>query len=172
MIGVVETGWLLEKVIRNIRRFVVMTPEQSLAVGLWVLHTHAVDASDCAPYIDVSSPTREYGETRLFEALELVVCKPRLCTSHTEATLFRMIESEHPTLLLDDIDMRFGKDPASYAGTRGVLDEGHRRGGSVPRMVGEGKNLTMKFFDVFGRRPSPASARSRRRSPAARSRSG
>jgi hypothetical protein len=61
-----------------------------------------------------------------------------------------MIESEHPTLLLDDIDTRFGKDPTSYAGTRGVLDEGHRPGGSVPRMVGEDKNLTMKFFDVFG----------------------
>jgi len=150
VIGIAETGWILEKVIRSIRRFVVMTPEQSLAVGLWVLHTWTVEASDCAPYLDVSSPTRECGKTRLFEALELVVRKPRRCTGHTEATLFRMIESEHPTLLLDEIDTTFGKDPKLYAGIRGVLDEGHRRGGSVPRMVGEGKNMTFKFFDVFG----------------------
>jgi Protein of unknown function (DUF3631) len=115
-----------------------------------VLHTWAIEASDCAPYLDVSSPTRECGKTRLFEALELVVRKPRRCTGHTEATLFRMIESEHPTLLLDEIDTTFGKDPKLYAGIRGVLDEGHRRGGSVPRMVGEGKNMTIKFFDVFG----------------------
>jgi hypothetical protein len=150
MIGVAETGWLLEKVIPQIRRFVVMSDDQALAVGLWVLHTWAVEAADCAPYLDVSSPTRECGKTRLFEALELVVAKPRRCTGHTEATLFRMIESEHPTLLLDEIDTTFGKDPKLYAGIRGVLDEGHRRGGSVPRMVGEGKNMTMKFFDVFG----------------------
>jgi Protein of unknown function (DUF3631) len=150
MIGVIETGWLLEKVIPQIRRFVVMSDDQALAVGLWAMHTWAVEAADCAPYLDVSSPTRECGKTRLFEALELVVRKPRRCTGHTEATLFRMIESEHPTLLLDEIDTTFGKDPKLYAGIRGVLDEGHRRGGSVPRMVGEGKNMTMKFFDVFG----------------------
>ena len=150
MIGVAETGWLLEKVIPQIRRFVVVSDDQALAVGLWVLHTHAVEASDCAPYLDVSSPTRECGKTRLFEALQLVVQKPRKCTGHTEATLFRMIESEHPTLLMDEIDTTFGKDPKLYAGIRGVLDEGHRRGGTVPRMVGEGKNMTIKYFDVFG----------------------
>jgi hypothetical protein len=145
-----ETGWLLEKVISTIRRFVVMSDDQALAIGLWVLHTWAVEASDCAPYLDVGSPTRECGKTRLFEALELVARKPRRCTGHTEATLFRMLESEHPTLLLDEIDTTFGKDPKLYAGIRGVLDEGHRPGGSVPRMVGEGKNMTIKFFDVFG----------------------
>ena len=150
MIGVAETGWLLEKVIAHIRRFVVMSHDQALAVGLWVLLTWAVEAFDCSPYLDVSSPSRECGKTRLFEALQLLVRRPRKCTGHTEATLFRMIESEHPTLLMDEIDTTFGKDPKLYAGIRGVLDEGHRRGGSVPRMVGEGKKMTIKYFDVFG----------------------
>lgn len=150
MIGVAETGWLLEKVITHIRRFVVMTHDQALAVGLWVLLTWAIEAFDCSPYLDVSSPSRECGKTRLFEALQLLVRRPRKCTGHTEATLFRMIESEHPTLLMDEIDTTFGKDPKLYAGIRGVLDEGHRRGGSVPRMVGEFKNMEIKYFDVFG----------------------
>jgi hypothetical protein len=135
MTGIAETGWLLEKVITTIRRFVVMTTEQALAVGLWVLYTWVTDASDCAAYLDVSSPTRECGKTRLFEAFALVVHKPRKCTGHTEATLFRMIEAEHPTLLMDEIDTTFGKDPKLYAGIRGVLDEGHRRGGTVPRIM-------------------------------------
>ena len=52
--------------------------------------------------------------------------------------------------MLDEIDTTFGKDPKLYAGIRGVLDEGHRRGGSVPRMVGEGSKMQLKFFDVFG----------------------
>lgn len=150
MIGVAETGWLLEKVITHIRRFVVITHDQALAVGLWVLLTWAVEAFDCSPYLDVSSPSRECGKTRLFEALQLLVRRPRKCTGHTEATLFRMIESEHPTLLMDEIDTTFGKDPKLYAGIRGVLDEGHRRGGSVPRMVGEFKKMEIKYFDVFG----------------------
>ena len=141
MIAVYETGWLLERVEQLIRHFVVMTEEQRLAIGLWVLHTWAIEAADCAPYLDVSSPTRECGKTRLFETLELVARSPRRCTGHTEATLFRMIEAEHPTLLLDEIDTTFGKDAKLYAGIRGILDEGHRRGGSVPRMVGEGSRM-------------------------------
>jgi hypothetical protein len=150
MTGIYETPWLLEEVISRIRRFVVLTDDLVLAVGVLVLHSCAVEAAGCAPYLDVSSPTRECGKTRLFEALELLVHKPRRCTGHTEATLFRMIESEHPTLLLDEMDTTFGKDPKLYAGIRGVLDEGHRRGGTVPRMVGEGSRMQLKFFDVFG----------------------
>ncbi len=137
MIGVAETGWLLEKVISHIRRFVVMSHDQALAVGLWVLLTWAVEAFDCAPYLDVSSPSRECGKTRLFEALQLLVRRPRKCTGHTEATLFRMIESEHPTLLMDEIDTTFGKDPKLYAGfaaswmkdTAAAVQCPHGRGG-------------------------------------------
>jgi hypothetical protein len=150
IIGRYETPWLLERIEELVRRFVHMTDDQRLAVSLWVLFTWVVDAFDVAPYLDVSSPVRECGKTRLFEVLELVVKRPRRCTGHTEATLFRMVEAEHPTMLMDEIDATFGKDPKLYAGIRGVLDEGHRRGGSVPRMVGEGRRMELKFFDVFG----------------------
>lgn len=150
MTGAYDTAWLLEKVQALIRRYVHMTDDQLLAVSLWVLFTWVVDAFDVAPYLDVSSPVRGCGKTRLFEVLELVCRSPRRCTGHTEATLFRMVEAEHPTMLLDEIDSTFGKDPKLYAGIRGVLDEGHRRGGSVPRMVGEGKRMELKYFDVFG----------------------
>lgn len=150
VIGPLETPYLLEETGTLIRRFVHMSEEQLLAACLWVLFTWVTDASDVAPYLDVSSPTRECGKTRFFEVLELVCKAPRRCTGQTEATLFRMIEAEHPTLLLDEIDTTFGKDPKLYSGIRGVLDEGHRRGGKVPRMVGEGKGMKMVFFDVFG----------------------
>jgi hypothetical protein len=150
MISVYETGYLREQVASFIRRFVHMTDEQLLAVSLWALFTWVVDSFDVAPYLDVSSPTRECGKTRLFECLELVCKAPRRCTGHTEATLFRMVAAEHPTMLMDEIDTTFGKDPKLYAGIRGVLDEGHRRGGSVPRMVGEGKRMEIRYFDVFG----------------------
>jgi hypothetical protein len=150
VIGPYQTPWLLEEITAPVRRFVHMGEEQLLAVGLWTLFTWVVDVFDVAPYIDVSSPVRECGKTRLFEVLEHLVQSPRRCTGHTEATLFRMIEAEHPTLLLDEIDTTFGKDPKLYAGIRGVLDEGHRRGGRVPRMVGEGSKMQLKYFDVFG----------------------
>jgi Protein of unknown function (DUF3631) len=150
MIGQLETGWLLEKVIDRIRRFVVMTDDQALAVGLWVLHTWVLGATDTTPYLDVSSPVKQCGKTRLFEVLELLVRRPQFGANHTEATLFRSIEADRPTLLLDEIDRTFGKDAKLYAGIVGVLNAGYRRGATIPRMVGEGKNMTVKNFAVFG----------------------
>jgi len=150
MTGTLETGWLLEKVIDRIRRFVVMTDDQALALGLWVLHTWVIAATDTTPYLDVSSPVKQCGKTRLFEVLELLVKSPQFGANHTEATLFRSIEADRPTLLLDEIDRTFGKDAKLYAGIVGVLNAGYRRGATIPRMVGEGKNMKVKNFAVFG----------------------
>jgi hypothetical protein len=150
MTGQLETGWLLEKVIDWVRRFVVMTDDQALAIGLWVLHTWVIAATDTTPYLDVSSPVKQCGKTRLFEVLELLVKTPQFGANHTEATLFRSIEADRPTLLLDEIDRTFGKDAKLYAGIVGVLNAGYRRGATIPRMVGEGKNMVVKNFAVFG----------------------
>jgi hypothetical protein len=150
MIGILETGWLLEKVIERIRRFVMMGDEQQLAVALWVLHTWAIDTADTTPYLDVSSPVKQCGKTRLFEVLDLLVRRPQFAANHTEATLFRTIEVEEPTLLLDEIDRTFGKDSKLYSGIVGVLNAGYRRGATVPRMVGEGSKMQKKDFAVFG----------------------
>jgi hypothetical protein len=132
VIGPLETGWLLEKVIERIRRFVVMTDDQALAIGLWVLHTWVFEVSDTTPYLDVSSPVKQCGKTRLFEVLDLLAHEPQFAANHTEATLFRSIEADRPTLLLDEIDRTFGKDAKMFQGIVGVLNAGYRRGATIP----------------------------------------
>jgi hypothetical protein len=149
MTGVLETGWLLEKVIDRIRRFVVMTDDQALAVGLWVLHTWTFDLADTTPYLDVSSPVKQCGKTRLFEVLDLLVREPHFAANHTEATLFRSIEEHQPSLLLNEIDRTFGKDAKVFQGVIAVLNAGYRRGATVPRMVGEGTKMKVRDFKVF-----------------------
>ena len=138
---------LLTEVTELIRDYVVMTPAQRVAVSLWVAHTHALDAFDVSPYLDVTSPVMQCGKTRLFEVLELVVARPWKAILPSEAVVFRRIDKVTPTLLLDECDAIFDKSNGSTEPLRALLNAGNRRGTSVPRCSGPSQNLI--DFSVF-----------------------
>jgi len=140
---------LLAEIEKYIGRFVIMSDYERAVVALWTFHTWAFEAADTTPYLDVSSPVKQCGKTRLFEVLELLVRRPQFGANHTEATLFRVIDQKEPTLLLDEIDRTFAKDPKLYAGIMAVLNTGYRHGATIPRNVGEGSNMKVKDFKTF-----------------------
>src|SRR5438094_829259 len=99
---------LLDRVGAFFRLYVVFPYEAALvAAVLWVAHTHAVDAFDVTPYLAVTSPEKRSGKTRLLEVAELLVSRPWRVVRPTEAVLFRKIEKDCPTLLLDEVDAIF-----------------------------------------------------------------
>jgi hypothetical protein len=66
----------------------------------------------------------------------------------TEAVVFRKIDADRPTLLLDETDAIFGKrNGENYEGLRALLNAGNRRGTHVPRCVGTSQQLVS--FSVF-----------------------
>ena len=65
------------------------------------------------------------------------------------AVLFRKIEKDHPTLLLDEADAIFSSRGEQYEPLRAVLNAGVRRGTVVPRCVGEGARQQLVDFEVF-----------------------
>lgn len=147
----VELSALLDEVAAFYRRFVVFQrAEQADALALWTLHTHVAEASDVAVYVHVSSPVKGSGKSRVLEVADLLVANAYLCTDPSQSSLFRLIDAEHPTILIDEVDAVFGRDAKTYEGLRAILNAGHRRGAAVARVVGEGKDLKVKRFDVFG----------------------
>lgn len=131
-----------------VRRFVVVSHAQATAVALWILHTHAFDAADASPYLAVTSPEKRCGKSRLFEVLELLVANPWKVITPTEAVVFRKVDLDRPTLLLDETDAIFGPNAnGTYEGLRALLNAGNRRGTNVPRCVGTSQSLVS--FSVF-----------------------
>ena len=123
---------------------------QPVALTLWAAHTHAIEHAEVTPYLAITSPEKESGKTRLFEVAELLVARPWRAQSVSEAALFRRIEQEKPTLLLDEVDAIFNPRTAGhYEGLRGLLNAGNRRGSSVARVVGEGSSMEVRDFEVF-----------------------
>jgi hypothetical protein len=58
---------VLERLIRFIRRYVALSEDQVLLSALWIVHTHALDAADTTPYLNVKSAEKRSGKTRLLE---------------------------------------------------------------------------------------------------------
>jgi hypothetical protein len=133
-----------------IRRYVVLTDDQALVVALWVAHTHAIDAADCTPYLQITSATKRAGKTRLLEVLEPLVARPWLTGRTSAAVLVRKTDAERPTLLLDESDAAFGGEKEYAEALRGILNTGYRRSGKASLCVGQGANLTYRDFHTFG----------------------
>jgi hypothetical protein len=142
-----ELAGLLDAVVAFAGRFVVTTDAQAAAVALWVVHTHALDAFEQTPYLAVTSAEKRSGKTRLFDVLELLVARPWRAVTPTEAVVFRKIEANRPTLLLDEVDAIFGPKAREHEGLRALLNAGNRKGTTVPRCVGPTQQV--QDFSVF-----------------------
>jgi hypothetical protein len=144
----VPDGPSLPRVLEDfISSFVVLPPHTLLPIALWVLATHVFDIFDAFPFLIVSSPAPRCGKTRTLEILELLVARPKRTANVSEAALFRLADSTHPTLLLDEQETLSGKSERAEA-LRGLLNAGHRRGSRATRCVGSNRD-EVREFDVF-----------------------
>ena len=108
----------------GIQRYVVLGDSESLALSLWVLHTHAIEAAFTTPLLSITSAEKECGKTRLLEVRDVLVARPWLTMRTTAAALLRRTDAKLPTLLLDESDAAFRGD-REYAETlRGLLNSG------------------------------------------------
>jgi hypothetical protein len=160
---------------RFIGRFVVMSEAQKVVLSTYVIHTHLAESCQQTPYIFIHSPEPECGKSRLMEVMELLVARPWMIVNPSDAVLFRKVHADTPTLLWDEIDAVFAPRSAQYhEEQRGMLDQGHRRHGRVPRFIGdkvtEFRVYCPKVFAGIGTLPDTLSRRSipislKRRSP-------
>lgn len=144
-----ETADVLSKIREYIRRYVIVSDDQALAVTLWVAHTHAFAAAGSTPYLAINSAEPESGKTQLLEVLETLVANPWLTGRVTAAVLPRKIDAVSPTLLLDESDTAFSGAPEYSDALRGILNTGYRASGYTTLCVGQGAALTFQDFRTF-----------------------
>jgi len=144
-----DVAQLLTSLITFIRRFVVVTDHQVVAIAMWIAHTHAVAAFDCTPYLQITSATKRAGKTRLLEVLEPLVARPWLTGRTSAAALVRKVDAESPSLLLDESDAAFGGEKDYAEALRGILNSGYRRSGKATVCIGPSTKIEAKDFSTF-----------------------
>lgn len=145
---------LLDRTEAFLGRYVVFaSAHQSTAVALWCTVTYAISAFEVAPYLSISSAEMRSGKSRLLECLELIVRSPWRVVEVSAAVLFRRVDRDIPTLLIDEVDAVFkssknGKNE-HHETLRAIINAGYRQGAVVSRCVGEGKTTRLQDFKVF-----------------------
>jgi hypothetical protein len=144
----IMSGHLLDETGAFARGYVVMTDRQRDAVALFTAATHVPEAFDVATYLDVTSPLKRCGKSRLLEVLELLVRSPLSASSISTAALYRALEERKPTLLLDEVDAIFTAK-SEKDDLRGVINAGWRRSAVALRMGGP-RMTKVEDFSPFG----------------------
>src|SRR5262245_36241089 len=114
---------LLDRLRQIFRRYIVLPKGAYIALALWVLHAWTYDAGDISPFMVLVSPTKRCGKTSVLILLQYLTPRSELASNISAAALFRYIEKEHPTLLIDEADS-FVKDNEQL---RGILNSGHTK---------------------------------------------
>jgi hypothetical protein len=145
--GIAAVAVLLDDLVEYLNRFIVTSEAQADAIALWVFHTHAFQAAEATPYLQITSAEKRSGKSRLLDVLFEVVAKPWKVIAPTEATLFRYIDAEQPTLFVDEYDTIFNSK--DYEGLRAILNSGFQPGTPVPRVNGDGHHRQVEMFNVY-----------------------
>jgi len=142
---------VLDQVAALLRRHVAFPSTAARdAVALWAAHTHVYDRFDSTPRLCLVSAEKQSGKTRSLELLELLVPRAVHVANITVAALFRLVEAEKPTFLLDEADRYFGRKSADqHEDLIALVNAGHRSGATVPRVVGDGASMSVRKFPVF-----------------------
>jgi hypothetical protein len=141
--GVVgSTAWFLAD-------YVVMPDPSLLAVTTWVIAAWLADLWDQFPHLAITSPEKRCGKTTLLELLFLIVPRPRYTTNISPAALYRVIDKEKPTLLMDEAQSISRRGSEASEVLREILNAGIRRNARTTRCGGERWDEVQEF-NVYG----------------------
>ena len=133
----------LDEIMQFLERYTLFPSENAVTVlGLWIPHTWVFNCFDETPYLHISSPVKRCGKSRLLKCLKFLCPRPWAVVNPSEAVVYRKIERDKPTFLLDEVDAIYSRNANSNAeGLRALLNAGYERAARVPRCVGATNQL-------------------------------
>ena len=123
---------LIDMVLAVVTGHVDVTADEALVMALWILLTHHYAKFEYSPRLALLSPVKGCGKTTALKALKYLCARPRLMNSVTPAMIYRVIDRDHPTLLIDEGD-NLGLNLNSTI--RSIMNGGHNVGSDVGRVI-------------------------------------
>jgi len=121
---------VLDQLRAALTRYVILPSEEAaVAVVLWIAATHAQPAWAHAPRLVIRAPEKRCGKSRLLDVVEATCFRPLITVNASTAAIYRSIDDDPPTLLVDEADTIFGSTKSADANEdlRGLLNAGHQR---------------------------------------------
>jgi hypothetical protein len=127
----VDTGALLKQIIKQVRRYAVVSDDIAIAVALWVMFAWVHEIAVNSPMLVFTSADENTGKTTLAGVMRFLVPRPHSTVELTGPSLFRLIDHTRPTLFIDESDdLMKRKRELKY-----LINAGWTRGTKVMRTV-------------------------------------
>ena len=135
-------GRPIELVHQVLQKYVDLGAHEYVAVALWILHAYLFDRFMFSPRLALLSPVRGCGKTTLLDVIERLLSRAHRLDGVSAASIYWLVDEERCAVLVDEADnLALGRNGA----LRAVFNSGHRRGGSIPRVIG----AQFKKFSTF-----------------------
>lgn len=134
---------ILDEIASFLERFLVFQDAMySRIIALWILHTWTFGEFFpmrpwVTPYLYIWSKTPRAGKSTVIRVARALCLNPEVSGDITSAALFKLIESEHPTLLIDEVDTVFNGSGEGNESFRRSLNTGYEASGTATRGVGK-----------------------------------
>jgi uncharacterized protein DUF3631 len=139
----VDGAAVLNEVAKTVSSYLALPDGAADAIALWIMHAHTYEAFIHSPRLNFRSPMKGCGKTLALDVVAVLTPRSLRTESITPAVLFRLVEGQKPTLLLDETDT-YLKEADEL---RGLLNAGHKRGAVALRC--EGESNTVRAFKAF-----------------------
>lgn len=139
-----------EALLAKVRQFVYHADESSYVVDvLWIMGTYFHQIFNAFPYLALHGH-RGAGKTTLLTLLNALAFNARFLVNASEASLYRSIQSQAPTLLIDEQEGLNSSKAAkeNKADLMGILKSGYKKGAQVARQRLDLPGIT-EYFEVY-----------------------
>ena len=138
----VATAALLQELIDKIGKHIVARPHEILAIALWLTMAWVHEsAATHSAFLVATSAEPDSGKTTLLGVLGFLLPKPFAGAEPTGPSIYRFIDREKPTLIVDEADDLF----ARKTDVKHIFNASWTRGTKIPRQV---QGVT-HWFDPF-----------------------
>lgn len=130
----VGTDALLNEITHIFSRYVILPGHGAEALALWTLHTYVFEHGNFSPILALISPEKRCGKSTTLHLADSLTRRSLVTSNVSPAALFRVIEDQKPTMLIDEFDSLSADRQEEM---RNILNGGHSRKGKTIRCVGD-----------------------------------
>ncbi len=153
----VETAALLQEIIAKIRKYIVLRPEAVTATALWTMTAWAHEGATHSPILAAISVEPDSGKSTLLGVLRFLVPKPFVSVEPTGPSVYRTVDRERPTLIIDEADDLFYRK----SDLRAIVNAGWSRGTRISRQGRWYDPFCPKILGILGKTKLPRTIASR-----------
>ena len=116
---------ILAELVKQVQRFIVISDDAAIATALWAMFAWVHGVATHSPILAITSADIDSGKSTLLHVLKQLTPRPRLTADLTAAGAYRIVDSEHPTMLLEEAETIFSSQARLGGHRQYQLDPRH-----------------------------------------------